>query len=185
MVESTTLSGGIAVYSMKTRILFSLLLIGLTLWLQVGAANAEGAATIIVQTPWLRATPKGAPVAGGYATIANHGTQPDRLIAASLVVAPTGEIHSMSMKEGVMHMERLDHGLEIKPGGQVTLSPGSDHLMFLKPARQLNEGEKIEGSLVFEKAGTIAVVFSVASMAAKSAPGMGSEGMDMKGMGHM
>lgn len=170
---------------MDKRIAFSRLLIGLAFSLQVGAAHAEGAATIVVQTPWLRATPKGAPVAGGYATIVNHGSQPDRLAAASLAIAPTGEIHAMSMKDGMMHMERLEHGLEIKPGSQVTLAPGGDHLMFLEPARPLQDGETIEGSLVFEKAGTIAVLFSVAGMAAKTAPGPKADSGNMKGMGHM
>ena len=157
------------------------------------SAAPQGAAPgIIVSAPWLRATPRGAPVAGGYATITNKGTAPDRLVGASLPIASSGEVHQMSMDHGVMHMARLDKGLEIAPGATVTLTPGGYHLMFQKPTVQLKQGESLKGSLTFEKAGAIPVTFAVAGMAAKSAPGtsapmgdmqgMEMQGMDMKGM---
>ena len=46
------------------------------------AAGGAGAADytqgqITVGNPWARATPKSAPVAGGYLTITNKGTVPD------------------------------------------------------------------------------------------------------------
>lgn len=135
------------------------------------AAQAPSAAGITVTAPWLRATPRGAPVAGGYATITNTGTAPDRLVGASIPMAPKGEIHSMSMENGVMHMERLDKGLAIAPGATVSLTPGGYHLMFLKPKTLLKEGETVKGSLTFEKAGTIPVTFPVAGFGAKDAPG--------------
>ena len=150
------------------------------------------ASGISVTDPWLRATPHSAPVAGGYVTITNTGTSPDRLMGASLPMAPEGQVHSMSMSNGVMHMERLDKGLEIPPGKTVTLTPGGYHLMFIKPTSQLKPGESVAGTLTFEKAGTIKVTFAVAGMAAKAAPGkpapkddmggMDMKGMDMKGM---
>ena len=129
-------------------------------------------------------------MAGGYATITNNGTQPDRLVGASLPIAANGEIHTMSMKAGIMHMERLEHGLEINPGTIVTLSPGGYHVIFMKPTAQLKEGEAIKGTLTFEKAGQIPVTFAVGGIASKSAPnapsdGKAMKGMDMKGMDRM
>ena len=146
------------------------------------AAPKSAAPGIVVSAPWLRATPHGAPVAGGYATITNKGTAPDRLVGASLPIAPSGEIHEMSMDHGVMHMARLDKGLEIAPGATVTLTPGGYHLMFQKPTVQLKQGESLKGSLTFANAGTIPVTFAVAGMAAKSAPGMSAPKGDMQGM---
>lgn len=149
------------------------------------SALAADSGSIVIASPWLRATPKGAPVAGGYVTITNKGSEPDRLIGASLPIAATGEIHSMSMDHGVMHMARLDNGLEIKPGATVTLAPGGFHVMFQKPTAVLKEGETIDGTLTFAKAGTVPVTFVVRGMAAKapSAPmhhDMGAmPGMDM------
>lgn len=141
------------------------------------------AGDIEVTSPWLRATPHGATVAGGYATIVNHGRAPDRLVGASLAVAPKGEVHEMSMKDGVMHMARLADGLPIAPGAKVTLAPGSYHLMFPNPTAQLKEGETIAGSLTFAKAGEVFVTFAVAGFGAKSAPGAPvSAEHDMPGM---
>ena len=165
---------------------FSLAMAALA-WTGVGTAEAEqpGPSAIVVTAPWLRATPKNAPVAGGYLTVTNKGPSTDRLVGASLPMASDGQVHTMTMKNGVMHMERLD-GLAIAPGATVTLSPGGRHLMFTKPSMPLKEGETIDGTLVFEKAGKVAVTFKVGGMAAKQAPGApGHEDMampDMKGM---
>ena len=152
-------------------------------------------APIAIAHPWLRATPKSAPVAGGYVTLTNTGKAPDTLVSSSLPMAPEGQIHTMTMKNGVMEMRRLDEGLVLAPGATVTLRPGGDHLMFLQPKTQLKEGETVEGSLTFQHAGTVPVTFVVGGMAAKSAPGTKStqsgheemkgmymNWMDMKGM---
>lgn len=148
------------------------------------------AGDIEINSPWLRATPKGASVAAGYATITNKGTVADTLVGASLPMAKVGEIHEMSMTGGVMKMRRLDKGLPIPAGKSVTLSPGGYHLMFLKPSQVLKEGETIKGELTFEKAGKITVDFPVAGLGAKAAPdakgaGAPMQGHDMNNMGHM
>ncbi len=130
------------------------------------AAKVQG---ITITAPWLRATPNGAPVVGGYVTLKNVGGATDRLIGASLPMAPNGEVHAMSMANGVMHMRRLD-GLEIAPGQTVTLAPGGTHLMFMHPTAKLKEGESVKGTLVFAKSGQVPVIFAVGGMAAKSAP---------------
>ena len=163
--------------------------------LAVGVLAAAFAAAaerpIVVKDAWLRATPKSAPVAGGYVTLTNTGSKPDTLVSASLPIAPEGQIHTMTMRGGVMEMRRLDKGLVLAPGATVTLKPGGDHLMFMEPTRQLKEGETINGTLTFAGAGTVPVTFAVGGMAAKAAPGkatpkdvggMDMGGMDMKGM---
>ena len=144
-------------------------------------------APIEIKAPWLRATPKNAPVIGGYATITNKGSAEDRIIGASIPVAAKAEVHTMSMKDGVMHMERLEDGLAVAPGATVTLEPGGNHLMFLKPTEQVKEGQSIKGAIVFEKAGAVPVTFAVGAIGAKSAPGThampgmsGMSGMKMK-----
>ena len=136
------------------------------------ASQAEDArpSPITIESPWLRATPNGASVVGGYATLINKGPAPDRLIGASIPVAATSEVHSMSMKDGVMHMERLANGLPIPAGATVVLAPGGNHLMFFKPSAPIKVGQSIKGTIVFEKAGTVPVTFAVGAMNAKSSP---------------
>ncbi len=134
------------------------------------ATTAAHAGDIEVRDAWLRATPKHASVAGGYATIVNHGAAPDRLVGASLPMAPDGEIHEMSMANGVMHMGRLADGLAVAPGATITLTPNHYHLMFEKPSAPLTAGQNVVGSLTFAKAGKVAVTFAVAGIGATHAP---------------
>ena len=131
------------------------------------------AGAITVKRAWLRATPNGAKVAGGYVTLVNAGPSEDRLTGASLDIAAKGEVHTMSMSGGVMHMARLDGGLAVASGATVTLEPGGNHLMFLDPTAPLKEGQHVSGTLTFAKAGTVKVTFVVAGLAAKSAPMIG------------
>lgn len=116
-----------------------------------------------IEQPWSRATPKGAPVAGGYLKVTNTGTAPDQLLGATFGKADKGEVHEMSMDGGVMRMKRVD-GVEIPAGGSVELKPGGYHLMFMGLKDQLAEGDRVTGRLVFEKAGALDVDFQVRAM---------------------
>ena len=144
--------------------------LALTAFLFALATTVAHAGDIEVRDAWLRATPRGASVAGGYATIVNHGSAPDRLVGASIPMAPDGQIHEMSMANGVMHMGRLADGLALAPGAAVTLTPSRYHLMFEKPSAQLKAGQTVVGSLTFAKAGKIDVTFTVAGFGATQAP---------------
>jgi hypothetical protein len=123
--------------------------------------------------PWTRATPKGAPVGGGYMKITNTGNAPDRLVEGSSNVADRFEVHEMSMDNGVMKMRPVKGGLEIKPGETVELKPGGLHAMFVGLKKPLLRGERVKGTLVFEKAGTIEVEYAVAPLGAQSGAGGG------------
>lgn len=118
--------------------------------------------------PWTRATPGGAKIAGGYLSVQNNGASADRLIGGSMEFAGHVEIHEMSMTNNIMRMRELPKGLEIPAGAKVELKPGGYHVMFMQLKKQLKEGDKVKGQLVFEKAGTVDVVFNVDSVAAKS-----------------
>lgn len=111
--------------------------------------------------PWARATPGGAKVGGGFMTITNNGTLPDRLIGGTALVSNNFEVHEMKMEGNVMKMRALDKGLEIKPGQTVELKPGSYHVMFIDLKSPLKEGETVKGTLVFERAGTIEVEYKI------------------------
>jgi hypothetical protein len=115
---------------------------------------------------WSRATPGGARVAGGYLTILNTGSVPDRLVGGSLEAAGRVEIHEMAVEGGVMRMRNLARGLEIAPGATVELRPGGYHVMFMDLARPLREGERVRGTLRFERAGEVAVDVEVRGIAA-------------------
>ncbi len=124
-------------------------------------AHEYQAGELTIDHPWIQATPKGAPTAGGYMTITNAGSEADRLIGGSAEGAAVFEVHQMLVENNVMRMRRLDGGLEIGPGETVELKPGSFHLMLMKLETGYEEGVSIEGSLIFERAGTVPVEFKV------------------------
>ncbi len=140
------------------------------------AAQPYHAGPIEIVNPWSRATPKGATVAAGYATLRNNGATPDRLIGGSTEAGKRVEIHTMEMDQGVMRMRELKSGLEIKPGQTVELKPGSFHLMFVDLTRPLQKGDRIKGTLVFERAGKVDVDYAVEAIGAQPTHGQGQRG---------
>lgn len=117
-----------------------------------------------IDHPYVRATVPGAPVAGGYITVTNTGSQPDRLVGASAPFAGKVEIHEMKMQGDIMKMREVTGGLKIPANGSVTLKPGGYHVMFMKLKEQLKDGEKRTATLIFEKAGKVDLPFAVKSM---------------------
>lgn len=139
----------------------------LVLSVQTLLAHEFKAGTIEIDHPWSRATPGGATVAAGYFTLKNTGATPDRLVSATSGVAERVEIHEMAVKDGVMTMRPLPDGVVIPAGGSVALKPGSYHIMFFGLKQPLKQGAVFDGSLTFEKAGTVAVKYNVEAIAAE------------------
>jgi len=144
-----------------------------------GHARDYKAGSIDIADPWSRATPKGASVAAGYMKITNTGTAPDRLVSGSSDVAPSFEVHEMTMDNGVAKMRPVKGGLEIKPGETVELKPGSFHVMFVGLKKPLASGDHIKATLVFEKAGTVNVEYDVRQMGGSMPGGDSMPGMQM------
>jgi copper(I)-binding protein len=140
--------------------------------LAVAAAPAGAqemkAGDLVITQPWSRATPAGAKVAGGYLTIENKGSAPDRLVSGAGDVAGKVEIHEMAMNNGVMTMRPLDKGLTIEPGKTVKLAPGGYHLMLMDLKGPLKQGEKVPVTLEFEKAGKVTLSLDVQGVGAQA-----------------
>lgn len=138
------------------------------------AADAAGGAATIgalaVESAWTRATAEGAKVGAGYLTIRNTGSQPDTLVGVETSVAGRGEIHDMTMTDGVMRMRRLADGIAIPAGGSIELKPGGMHLMFMDLKERLVEGGTVTVKLTFKSGATGEVALPVR--------GLGSSGED-------
>jgi copper(I)-binding protein len=140
--------------------------------LLAGAASAENfvAASIEITNPWIRATPRGAGVAGAYMTVVNKGTEPERLIGGSIPGVSRFEVHRMVMDGNVAKMRPVEGGIEIKPGESVALTPSTLHVMLIGLKQPFQQGQHVTGTLMFQKAGKVDVEFIVESMGA-TAPG--------------
>ncbi|MBR0688488.1 copper chaperone PCu(A)C [Bradyrhizobium manausense] len=143
-------------------------------------ADDVKAGDLVISQAWSRATPGGAKVAGGFLTIENKGSAPDKLVAVTAEIAGKAEVHEMAMDNGVMKMRPLDKGLVIEPGKTVKLAPGGNHLMLQDLKGPFKQGEKVPVTLEFEKAGKVVVSLDVQGVGAQ-APG-GGGGMMMKEM---
>jgi hypothetical protein len=141
----------------------------------IAAAEDYPAGPLQIGNPWARATPSGASVGAGYLTIVNKGTEPDRLIGGSAAPASRFEVHSTVVEQGVAKM-RTVKTLEIGPGQTVELKPGGMHVMFVGLMQPLKQGQRVKGTLVFEKAGTVEIEFAVQAVGAPAGVPSGHEG---------
>src|SRR5262245_15062026 len=126
----------------------------------IAAAETYSAGGLQIGNPWARATPKGSTVTAGYLTITNKGTEADRLIGGSAALASRFEVHDTVTENGVGRMRQVK-SLEIKPGQTIELKPGGMNVMLMGLKQPLSQGQTVKGTLVFEKAGTVAVEFTV------------------------
>ena len=105
--------------------------------------------------PWSRPTPKDANIAGGYLIITNKGKTADLLIGGTSPAAGQIEVHEVVDVDGMTKTRPLANGIEIKPGKTVELKPGSLRIVLLGLKEPFQIGQKIKGTLVFEKAGPV------------------------------
>lgn len=145
------------------------LLIGSTLLGSTLLASAHEfkVGDLLIGHPWSRATPGGAKIGGGYMTITNNGSAPDRLVSATTSAADHVEIHEMTMANDVMTMRKLDSGVAVPPGKTVAFVPGGYHLMLVGLKAPLKEGDRVKATLLFEKAGPVEVTINVEGIGAQ------------------
>ena len=129
--------------------------------LLIGSAAAgelRGHGGLMVKDVWSRATSARNGVA--YMTIFNHGHHMDQLVAAETPVSKKTEIHSHSMKDGVIRMRRIE-AVEVRPGEPAVFAPGGSHVMFMGLHEKLVVGQSFPVTLIFEKAGKVTVEVKV------------------------
>jgi copper(I)-binding protein len=135
---------------------------GMLLALPGGAGGHEHkTGTLVISHPWIRATTPGITITAGYARITNTGKAADRLVGASLKSAAKGELHSTTTVNGVAKMRSVPNGIAIPAGKTVDLGAAGFHFMFSGLSAPLEAENYLPGTLVFEKAGEIAVEFFV------------------------
>lgn len=134
----------------------------LTLALTAPAASAYEykVGDLTIDHPYSFETAATAMAGAGYVTITNTGTEADRLIAVEADF-PRVMIHTTTMEDGVASMSHVD-GVDLPAGETITLAPGGYHVMFMGlDGDPFEEGEAVQATLVFEKAGTLEVSFDV------------------------
>jgi len=121
---------------------------------------AQHAGDIHIDTPWIRASVPGQTNGAGYLVIDHHGKQNDRLLAVQSDVAERIELHTVETENGMARMRKVD-GIAVAAGKKTVLVPGGFHVMFLKLRAPFKAGETVSATLRFERAGDIAIRFTV------------------------
>ena len=130
---------------------------GIASWALLASVVHAGEVTIgnlVVTQAWSRATPGGAPVAGGYLSIENKGSLPDRLLSGSTDATRKVEIHEMALDNGIVHMsDRFDasHNVKLKTYAEYKIRGAIlDGLRGLDwaPRQQRKRSKQIEAAMV-------------------------------------
>lgn len=106
-------------------------------------------AQVTIDEAWVRATVPNQPATGAFMQLTS--AKDARLVAVESPVAKAGEVHEMVMQNDVMKMRQIE-GLALPAGQRVELSPGGYHVMLMGLHQQVNAGDKIPLTLVFEGA---------------------------------
>ncbi|MGY3932919.1 transporter [Aeromonas encheleia] len=80
---------------------------------------------------YVRLLPPGSPNTAAFMVLKNDGDQPVTLTAVSSPEAARAELHTHLHENGVMKMRQVD-GIQIPAKGEVTLKPGSFHIMLFE-----------------------------------------------------
>ncbi|KQN07137.1 hypothetical protein ASE85_18905 [Sphingobium sp. Leaf26] len=115
---------------------------------------------ICIVQPWAPAMPGGARTGAGYMVIVNNQPVADRLVAASSPWAEHVSLHA-SINDGNIARMRELAALRVPAGGRTTMKPGVYHLMFTGLYAPFVAGDVVPLTLVFERAGKVAVTLNV------------------------
>ncbi|MCW8847258.1 MAG: copper chaperone PCu(A)C, partial [Sedimenticola sp.] len=126
------------------KIVLSMVLLGFTGWLYAGGAAEK----VMVSDAYVRAVPPGQPNSASFMVLSNHSAEDLVLVGAESDVAKAVELHSHTMKDGMMRMRQVEK-IDLPAGETVQLQPGGLHVMVIGLQQKLVPGEKIDMALVF------------------------------------
>ncbi len=148
----------------------SMILVGLLCAIPAAAFAQQGKveATLKVFDAWAKTTVPGGSVSAAYMHIKSG--KPLKLVKVTSPLTAIVEMHTMSMKGGVMEMKALD-AIEIPANKLVDLKPGGLHIMLVKVNKPINKGDVVPLTLTFETADKKTFSIDVAAKAQEKESG--------------
>jgi copper(I)-binding protein len=134
-----------------------------------GIARQNG---IVVDEAYVRAAGPNAPTAAAYMRVTNETDADDRLLEVRTEAADRAELHAHEMQDGIARMRPVE-GIEIPAHATVVLETGGLHVMLMGLAAPLEDGGSVAMTLVFERAGEIAVTLPVGMKRGRGTPRAG------------
>jgi copper(I)-binding protein len=126
----------------------------------VTVLTMAGSKELSVSDNWARASAAGENSAI-YFVIANGPQEDDVLLDVRCDAAMMAQLHLSKVDaNGVMSMEHQER-IPVPAGQRVAFKPGGLHVMLMNLKQDLKPGQKISFTLVFEKAGEMALEAAV------------------------
>ena len=122
-----------------------------TFFLFISSQNVS--AHIEVSNSWARLVPNG--MGALYFDIQNSHSESDILIRASSPNAKSAMLHQTERKNNITSMKHLMNGIKIPANENVSLKPGSYHIMLSGLDKNLKLGDKIQVTLEFNNSGPV------------------------------
>ncbi len=126
------------------KMVFFMALLCFSGWLYAGTA----AENVMVSDAYVRAVPPGQPNSASFMVIKNNSSENLALVGAESAVAKALELHTHTMKDGMMRMRQVKT-IDLPAGDVVSLQPGGLHVMVIGLQQKLIPGEQIDMALVF------------------------------------
>lgn len=140
--------------------------------------QANQAAQLEVENPFVREMPPVAPATGAFMTLINPSDQPIAVVRADSDAANTVELHTHTNDDGVMRMREIPE-ITVPAMGQTELKPGGLHVMLIGPTRALKAGDMVDIKLIMQDGSEKMIQAPV-----RKIMGMGMKHGDGHGMQH-
>ncbi|MCX7567166.1 copper chaperone PCu(A)C [Sulfitobacter sp. F26169L] len=115
-------------------------------------------AAFVVQEPYLRSSLPTSTSAAAFMMLRNDTGRDDRLVAVRSGLSGRVELHTHTQDaNGVVRMGPIEGGVALPDGTTHAFKRGGDHLMFIGLDAPLSQGQMVQVTLVFEKAGEVEI----------------------------
>ena len=113
---------------------------------------------IKVDDPYARVSTMKSTSGAAFMMIHNETGEADHLVGVKSDIARRVELHThIEDANGVMKMTHVEEGFELPADGMIEMKRGGKHVMFMGLNSPLEHGDTVNVTLIFEKAGEVAV----------------------------
>lgn len=140
---------------------------------QMADGDAVTVGDLTITGGWVRTTTND--VTAAYMMVKNAGLE-DTMVSASSPISPMVQLHEVVTEGSTSKMQEKEGGFTVPAQGMVELKPGGFHIMMMDLTEPLEEGDEVEVTVTFEKAGEVTLTLPVQKAEGTS--------MDMGGDGH-
>lgn len=140
---------------------FAVVVVALVLFAGAAVGHEFLVGDLVIMHPWTRATAAASVPGVGYLVIENAGAEDDRLLGPTSPAAARIALHRTVIEDDIARMRPAPDGVAPPAGATVELAPGGYHFMLMGLDSPLVAGTRLPLTLIFERAGEIAVELAV------------------------